>query len=494
MRPLRNALIVLMVTVVVTVSAIAIKESEVHNYYADRLLKQKGVFTRYEFDRYFAAIDDLLNIVRQWGERRILNLEDRNAMNNLMVPILDAVTQVSAFRIVDNAGGNFQLVRTEEGWVNDFAADSSTLFQQNNWIDESMQKRAAGTLQWSNPYQAGNIDRGVTATIRWRDEDSTPSKRFAAVHINALQLKRLAAQTPITDQGMLLVFSPNKSLVWLSSRSGLIAKDSPAYEFANQAIKQWLQLQPEERSILRIPTPNGEWRGAFYPLTRHQGTLELAVLIPLAALGVDLLNVSDSMVFVLLALSLLAIIWVAWHAYVYRRSMNLLAQHERHQVASVDAMNALIKQGEGRELEFKSTLRWNLKSNRAGKEIELAWLKSIVAYLNGEGGVVLIGVADDGSLLGLQADGFQNEDKLMLHFNNLINQHIGLEYSRFVHAHILVSGDHPVLVIECQPARVPVYLKNGEEETFFIRVGPSSRKLAPSKVIDYLKEKNAVVS
>jgi hypothetical protein len=92
----------------------------------------------------------------------------------------------------------------------------------------------------------------------------------------------------------------------------------------------------------------------------------------------------------------------------------------------------LIRAGESSSLEFKSTMRTNLKNEKPGKEIELAWLKAVVGFMNSDGGILLIGVSDDGEILGLDADNFANEDKCRLHFKNLINTHIGVEFTRFI--------------------------------------------------------------
>jgi predicted HTH transcriptional regulator len=65
----------------------------------------------------------------------------------------------------------------------------------------------------------------------------------------------------------------------------------------------------------------------------------------------------------------------------------------------------LIKRGESKSLEFKSTLRWSLKENRRDdKGVTHAALKTIAAFLNTEGGDLLIGVADDGSIVGIERD------------------------------------------------------------------------------------------
>ena len=95
-------------------------------------------------------------------------------------------------------------------------------------------------------------------------------------------------------------------------------------------------------------------------------------------------------------------------------------------------IKSLINKGESDRVEFKSTLRWNLKKERSEKGIEKAWLKSLVTFLNTDGGALLVGVGDDGDILGTAADQFDNDDKYLLHVNNCIQQHIGLECSSFI--------------------------------------------------------------
>ena len=76
----------------------------------------------------------------------------------------------------------------------------------------------------------------------------------------------------------------------------------------------------------------------------------------------------------------------------------------------------LIKQGESKTLEFKSTLRWNLREDRKDdKRITHAALKTIAAFLNTEGGDLLLGVADDGAIVGIEKDRLDNDDKFMRH-------------------------------------------------------------------------------
>ena len=64
----------------------------------------------------------------------------------------------------------------------------------------------------------------------------------------------------------------------------------------------------------------------------------------------------------------------------------------------------LIKRGESAELEFKSSARWDMKENKKNKEMEQVIVKTVAAFLNSDGGTLLIGVADDGTPLGLAHD------------------------------------------------------------------------------------------
>ena len=151
---------------------------------------------------------------------------------------------------------------------------------------------------------------------------------------------------------------------------------------------------------------------------------------------------------------------------------------------------SLISKGENSQLEFKSSLRWNFRTKRHDRNIELAWLKAIVAFLNSDGGILLIGVQDDGSILGIEADNFPNEDKCLLHFSNLVRDYIGLEFSRFItNSFVLVDGKK-VLKVECEKSKKPAFFKKDKRyEEFYIRSGPSNRILSMKEMLDYLENR-----
>ena len=146
-----------------------------------------------------------------------------------------------------------------------------------------------------------------------------------------------------------------------------------------------------------------------------------------------------------------------------------------------------IAAGEDDRLEFKSTLRWNLHSNKPDKAMEIACLKTMAAFLNSEGGSLLVGVEDDGNILGIGADQFPNEDKFLLHFNNLVNQHLGLENADSFSFDIRHLEKGNIMIVDCMPSPTPVYVTHDRKEEFYVRVGPGTRPLTTRDALEYIR-------
>jgi hypothetical protein len=158
----------------------------------------------------------------------------------------------------------------------------------------------------------------------------------------------------------------------------------------------------------------------------------------------------------------------------------------------------LITQGESAQLEFKSTARWDLKENTKSKVMEEVILKTVAAFLNTNGGTLLIGVADDGSIVGLQPDyqtlkqGKQNRDGFELWLmNDLLLKEFGKAIAPFLSISFGAIDGQDVCRVTVQPGPEPTYVtikdpKSGQPvECFFIRTGNSTNKL--DKQSDFAK-------
>jgi predicted HTH transcriptional regulator len=153
----------------------------------------------------------------------------------------------------------------------------------------------------------------------------------------------------------------------------------------------------------------------------------------------------------------------------------------------------LIKRGESKSLEFKSTLRWSLKEDRKDdKGVTHAALKTIAAFLNTDGGDLLIGVADDGSIVGIEADQLDNDDKFMRHLAQVVRNGMGDRAGVCIDPKTQIVQGKTVCVVSCQRSPEPVFLKwKGIEAVpegdFFVRNGPGTVKLAPDSAKEYIR-------
>lgn len=150
----------------------------------------------------------------------------------------------------------------------------------------------------------------------------------------------------------------------------------------------------------------------------------------------------------------------------------------------------LIGKGENEKIEFKSTLRTNLYTKEIDRKMELSVLKTITAFLNSNGGTLLIGVSNNGEILGVEQDRFENVDKFNLHLTNLIKEKIGQKNSHLIKIQdILIEGKIVVRVV-CGKSNVPVFLRlASNEEEFYIRSGPSSIQTKGSDLVEYIKRR-----
>ncbi|MBS3815715.1 MAG: ATP-binding protein, partial [Hadesarchaea archaeon] len=156
---------------------------------------------------------------------------------------------------------------------------------------------------------------------------------------------------------------------------------------------------------------------------------------------------------------------------------------------SPEFVQELIESGEGEKLEFKSTLRVNLHTGERDEDVEHAVLKTITAFLNTDGGTLLIGVSDDGEVTGIQKDEFGDNDKFYRHYSNLVRHHIDNKYLSLIQSNLIQMDGKHILKVDCRSSNEGVFLKVGDEQEFYVRTGPASVQLKGKKLVDYINQK-----
>lgn len=148
--------------------------------------------------------------------------------------------------------------------------------------------------------------------------------------------------------------------------------------------------------------------------------------------------------------------------------------------------------GESAAVEFKSTMRTNLHTGQKDPKMELAVLKTIAGFLNSNGGTLIVGIADDGSPVGIEADGFPNEDKMSLHLINIIKSRMGIAALTNVNVNFDEYEEADVMVVRCHKSPTAIFVKDGDLERFYVRTGPSTTELTASQTQDYIKHRFAI--
>lgn len=167
----------------------------------------------------------------------------------------------------------------------------------------------------------------------------------------------------------------------------------------------------------------------------------------------------------------------------------LIGTHEPSKPLVLDVA-ALVKAGEGSTTEFKATLRTNLHTRKPDPKMEFTVFRTIVGFLNGAaGGNLVIGVADDGAPVGIEEDGFESEDKMLLHFDNLLKDRVGGQFSLYVHPNFSDYDGKRVLLVGVKPAGAPAFLRDGSTERFFVRAGASTAELTGQQMQQFIQQR-----
>lgn len=162
------------------------------------------------------------------------------------------------------------------------------------------------------------------------------------------------------------------------------------------------------------------------------------------------------------------------------------------------SVEEIVANGEDEYHEFKQTLRWDVKESKINKILEEVVLKTIAAFNNKEGGMLIIGASDDGEVIGLEDDYNSlkdgDKDKFELHLRNLLNNAYSKEFTaNNLSITFPKINDEELCIVEVLKGTKPLYTTmtdnaGQKKEKFFIRSGNSSQELnSLAEITSYIK-------
>lgn len=159
----------------------------------------------------------------------------------------------------------------------------------------------------------------------------------------------------------------------------------------------------------------------------------------------------------------------------------------------------IIKAGENSEVEFKTTLRYDMREKKVNKKLEEVVLKTIAAFSNRSGGTLIMGVDDEMNIIGLDNDykTLKNgtKDEFELQIRNLVNNAYGIQFAtNNLNIEFPEVEDVEICTVEIKPGLEPIYSevtdKNGNRsKKFYVRSGNSSQEVPLDEIAQYINDR-----
>ena len=523
-RLLRDlGLIVALISGAILVVTLVVARGD-HLRVAKTHIEQTASFAAREFQRRFEPVDRGLVMAKQWGKMGMVGATDPARLVAELTPVLRPLEKVTSAVVADDEGRAIRLWARRapdgalEGWLTRTRSDAeqNRVLQQSwdpdgnplgqswvakpaydpteqPWFIGAAEAKSDAEIVRSAPHELYPVQAfGVSESMRW-------TNAAGATHVVAFDMLLtgifdMVREIAVSQNGVAFlcnsageVFSPRLSDADVDAPPVFVAPEEVNSPLVANAVRAWIATDGSDAPVRFKAAGEEGWAG-FRALDASAG-LWIGVAVPdpdifgaplegraQLALGLGLILVAG----MLLATQLVR---------AYAHQLRDLPQRPIGERSFAADVRALVERGEGQTVEFKSTVRRNLKTHKNGKEIELAWLKAVVAFLNTDGGTVLIGVGDGGEILGTDPDAFESTDRCRLHLKNLVNQHIGAEFSSFIDFQVQSIEAKRIVAVQCERSPNPVFLSSNNKEAFYIRSGPSSIELSPRQVLEYVRQR-----
>lgn len=158
------------------------------------------------------------------------------------------------------------------------------------------------------------------------------------------------------------------------------------------------------------------------------------------------------------------------------------------------SIDQLIKDGESTHVEFKSTFQWDINAECKNKLLRMEVIETLAAFNNTDGGYLLIGVANDGTFIGLEKDYStfrknKDSDTFLQTLTHVIENKISQEFASLASISIMNKEELDICLIKVNPGEEPAWVIVDEKELFFVRVQNTTVELSPSKAANWIKKK-----
>lgn len=443
------------------------------------------------------------------GAAEITHIDDAESFAREMEALIADMPLIEGMTVKDERGGEIDVFKERGGRIGSrLAAGEGSLSRDREeaGIDymalhsplnrEGREEQSA--LRLSRPYVIPeNGELGITLSMRLYGDDQSVLSLWLDLSLKHLAM--MVSDRTLSDDSVVYILPKDDEFVSYRIRDILSHGNENGFsggdEALNREVIEAISVYREkeafpENGIARIHAADRDWWTQFSTVEFQDSSLVIGSYTPEDSLLISRLRNPA------LVLGLVLLL-VAGFYFFFLISDYRTALHRYLSETEEDKVRRMIALGENLYCEFKSSLRWDHREEKANRALEQVIMKSVSAFSNSDGGTLLIGVRDDGGILGLEKDyGCLKEggtDFYELHLRTLLSNMFGVAYPV---SHIKI--DFPALEgreicrVQIRKGDEPLFLVSNEKgsgktEKFFVRSGNSSRQISSlSEMTEYI--------
>mgnify|MGYP001413435802 CR=1 FL=1 len=232
------------------------------------------------------AVESIARNGRAWGANGMLTLNDPDALNRILIPVLSSRAEITSALFAREDGREILLLKTDQGWSNRLT-DAVLNPKQQQWIQRNAEGGYVGeewrqrdydprqrpwyqgamaladetSIHWTEPYQFFTTkDLGITASMRWTDRN-TGKRHVIAFDVMLRDLSRLSASIGVGDIGRLAILSDDGRLIGVPRHPDITNE---------AAVKARLLQAPAAAGLPILDRAWRAWDGAGRPMLQPQ--------------------------------------------------------------------------------------------------------------------------------------------------------------------------------------------------------------------------------
>ena len=471
--------------------------------------------------------NEILEIIQTYPESSAFSL-DEDSLAKVLIPTIAGLPAIGSLMLYNNTGQSITIYQERNTFVTSLLdpddGPAGVVWNRrlrDNSISSSWSEMVSGQekrrktlleileqvthddaeIWWPGIYQSNLLKEPViTAAVDWFSEADTSTfvcsiempLRIIIRHLQSFNKYRDRIVFFVTGSGQMIEIPATPpdpdTLHTLAQKyeTGII--DSPQDSILRVYLDNWSQQGGNKNMTYHHRLPDGDWWLHMRPFPSMERIDAVGLALSESSLKMGLLARN----YQILAVTVLALASILMYvAAVSRRK-------KKREDSGFDGTpvnwQELIDRGESQHVEFKSTLRWDRQQQKVNPKLEDVIIKSIAAFSNGKGGILLIGVWDNREIAGLEGDfnslKKNDSDYFEIHLRNLLKQHFGIPFiTRNLQVDFPLIGDREICAIRIVEGAEPVYItttdKHGNKtERFYVRSGNSSQEIQSLREIN----------